>query len=606
MLTAEEAIKKFKKFERRANAKRSKQIEQIKADRKFLSGEQWSSDDDAWWPNGRPRRVINVLGNSIASTVNVYATYGYKWYSPDEETDQGLEAFLKFGSNARAAYDVLYNEVAFGLGYFALGSEQVTAADGEVLDVPALYSIDKLENVYFDPDSIEIDGHDAQECAITEFRSKEWVEAKYGEEWVTPKGERPVVNVTDNADPEQMVIVTYYRMEEGRCQVYRMLNRDFLDDPVELEIDRIPVFPCYGARSWDSNDDLIWEGLVHKGKPIQILLNYCFSQLSERMAMSPKPTFITSGDSVEDLEGPYKTFQYNSNPLLIYNRTTPDGKTVLEPPQRLDNTVRFDDITGIIGAQLELLSTITGVDAKGLMNGDQPQVTATEVLYNERQTQCTIRHFYANLRDTFRAVGEVTCQLLNIGKRRIDVIQGPAEHMQLEIARTELMQLMGQVPEDKRMAFVNGIFLTHPENAVLRNVFGQINAQTGPTAMEAEAMQTVETMRDAIVQKDQQIKELQEQIKNMENAQANNERSLKADFAKAEIEHKWKQDDMILQAQLDQGLDASRAAIDNEKAQVDLQKSVVQLDTAKVKADAEMMKAMVPQQKEVTNEDNAR
>ena len=591
MLSAEEAINKFKSFERRCAKKRSKQIDQIKEDRTFLSGRQWDTDDDTIYPATRPRRVVNVLANSINSTVNLYAAYGYKWYSPDDEADAACEAFLKAGSNERAAYDVLYSEVAFGLGYFALGSEDVTASDGETVSVPALYSIDKLENVYYDSDSVEMDGRDAMEAAIVEYKSKEWVSAKYGEEWVTPKGVAPIVNTSENCDKELMVFVTYFRMEDGKCSVYRLLNNDFIEEPVQLNIDRVPVFPVYGERSYDDNDEVIWQGLTRKGAPIQKLLNLSFSQLSERMAMSPKPTFITHGEAVENLDSGYKTFQYNSNPLLLYNRTSTDGKVTFEPPQRIDNRVQFDDITGIIGAQLELLSTITGVDAKGLMAGDKPEITATEVIYNQRETQTSIRHYFANLRVSFRAIGSVVLQLLNLGRRRVEVIQGPSEFFELETARQELMQLMSMVPEDKRMQFVNGIFLSHPDNPVMKSVFAAINTNPGPSMLEQEAMQTVETMKDAIVQKDNQIVELQEQIKRMEQAQNNSDKSTIAEFAKAKMEHNFRQEDMILQAQLDQGLDADKAAIDARKAEIDLESKAIALDTQKVKATAEILKA---------------
>lgn len=606
MLSVEEAIEKFRKFEHRANAKRSKQIDRIKEDRKFLSGNQWDTGDDAIYPASRPRRTVNILSNSVNSTVNVYAAYPYNWYSPDEEADGACEAFLKAGSNARAAYDVLYSTVAFGLGYFAIGSEDIVASDGEVVPVPALYSIDKVENVWFDPDSVEIDGRDACEAFICEFRSKEWVMAKYGEDFVAPKDVAPIVNVSCNKDKNQMAIVTYFRMEKGKCQVYRLLNDRFLDEPVELNIDRIPVFPCYGERSFDENDDIVWQGIVRKGAPIQKLLNYSWSQLGERMAMAPKPTFITHGEAIENLDSGYKSFQYNSNPLLLYNRTSVDGKVVFDPPQRIDNRVQFDDITGVIGAQLELLSTITGVDAKGVMNGDSTEITATQVLYEERNAQTSVRHFFANLKDTYRAVASTVLQLLNMGKRRVDITAGPAEHMELQIARAELMQLMGQVPEDKRMQFVNGIFLSHPENSILRNVFGAINTNPGPSQLEMEAMQTVETMKDAIGQKDRQIAELQEQIKNLEQYQNNNDKSLQADFLKLRLQHQYGMEDKILQARLDAGLDAGKAGVDARKAEMDLEQKAIQLDTAKVKAAAEMAKTAmsIRQEDKGVNDEN--
>lgn len=592
MLNTEEAIEAWKKFEARANTKRSKQINNIKEDRAFLSGEQWDAADLDLIDATRPKRTVNVLGNSINSTTNVYASYPYKFYSPNEDVDGACEAFMKHGSNSRAPYDALYSNVAFGLAYMAIGSEQVTDYQtGEAVDVPALYNIDKVENVYFDPDSVEMDGHDAMEAGIVEYRSKEWVKAKYGEDWAPDKGVRAVVNTTDNKSPDTMAIVTYYRMSKNKCEVYRMLNQDFIDEPVTLEIDRIPVFPVYGERIWDG-DDVIWQGLVRKGAAIQKLINYAFTQLSERMALAPKPIFITEGESVEGLDEGWRNFTRNRNPLLVYKRWNADKTIENLEPKRVDNHVPFDDITGIIGSNLELLSTITGVDAKGIMMGETAQKTATEVLQGERQTQCTIRHFYANLRDTLKSVGETVLQLLGFGKVVLDVIQGPEDSIQLQVARQELMTLMSVVPEDKRMNLINGVFLTHPDNAVMRNIFASVNTNPGPSPIELQQQDVIEQMKNAIGEKNVQIQELQEQIKRYELFQDNNERDLHAQFAKSAMDHKFHQEDMILQAQLDAGLDADKAAVEAEKDRMELEKQAIQLDTAKVKANTEMAKAV--------------
>ena len=541
-----------------------------------------------------------MISNSVNSVANQYANYPYKWYSADEEIDSLCDAFLKTGSNNRAAYDALLSNVAFGLGFMAFGSETLTDTDGTQYDVPALYSIDKVENVMFDPDSIEMDGSDALEAAILEFRSKNYIRAKYGSEWVTDKGVPAIVNVRSNKDPDQMVIVTYFKVEDGKCSIYRLLNDDFLEEPTQLNIERVPVFPVYGERTWD-DDDIIWQGLVRKAAPVQKLINYAYTQLGERMAIAPKPVWMTTGEAVEGYTENWKHSQYNLNQLLIRNDKSMDGKIEYPEPKRFDNTVQFGDITGIIESNLGLMSTITGVDAKGILDNGQP-ITATEVNYNERQTQCTTRHYFANLRDTFKAVGETLLQLLGYGRVSLEVIQGPQEYMQQQIARAELVQLAGLVPDQNKMQIVDGILLSHNDNPVLRNVFGAIHKVPAPTAMEQQAIQTAEMMKQKIDELIQQNAMLEEQVKRYEMNSDNADKNLQADFAKAEIEHRYKQEDMILQHQLDNGLDADKAAIENRKAQMDLESKAIQLDTQKVKAAAEIAKATMPQQ-EVIYED---
>ena len=593
MQKVEEIIEKWKDFESRCSAKRGTQIDRIKEDRRFLSGDQFEKEDNKLIAKSRPRRVINVLANSVNSTANGYATYPYKWYSDDQETDEACNSFLRFGSNARAAYDVLYSNVAFGLGYFALGSESVNDGSGNMVDVPALYCVDRIENVYFDPDSIEMDGHDAMEAAIVEFRSKNWVEAKYGPEFAPMKGVKPVVNVSGNSDPDQMVLVTYYRVEQGKCSVYHLLNNQFYMDPEVINIARVPVFPVYGERTW-VNDDIVWQGIVRKGAQVQKIINYAFTQLGERLAIAPKPTWLTRPEAIENYTEGYRNFNNNLNPLLLWNPESPDGKVQYQEPKRIDNQVQFNDLTGIISANLELLSTITGVDAKGIMDGT-PQVTATQVISEEHQHLTTIQHFYANLRDTFKAVGETVMDIMGY-HGHIEVIQGPAESTELQVARSELVQLAGLVPEQHKMKVVNGILLTHKDNGILRDVFGALNGTPEPTAMEQEAMDTVEQMKQALDQKNQQIQDLTEQIKRLEQYSDNNDKSIAADMVKMDVEHAYKQQDMILQAQLDAGKDAGKAEADAEKAQLGAQKAAIDLEKTRAKAAADIATTMAPAQ----------
>lgn len=589
MKTFDEVIELWKDFESRATAKRSTQINRIKDDRTFLSGNQWDNEDTRLIAANRPRRTINVLSNAVNSTANSYATYPYKWYSDNQDVDAAANAFLKNGSNNRAAYDVLFSEVAFGLGYFALGSETIIDEMGNEVEVPALYSVDKIENILFDPDSIEVDGHDAIEAGILEFRSKNYIEAKYGDEWVTPKGVKPIVNVTDNKNPDTMCIVTYFRVEDGKCSVYRMLNDKFLDEPTQLDISRTPIFPVYGERTWDG-DEVIYQGLVRKGAPIQKILNYAFTQLAERMAIAPKPVFLTTPESIEGYDDGFRNFNNNLNPLLLWNPKSADGKREFPEPKRLDNQVQFGDITGIISANLELLSTITGVDAKGLIEG-APQVTATEVIYNEKQTTQTIAHYYANLRDTFKSVGETVLKLMGYGEVNLDVIQGPSEYMEKQVARQELISLAALVPETEKMKLVDGILLSHNDNPILRNVFGAIHAAPQPTQMEAEAFETIEQMKQAIMDKDKQIQELQEQVKQWQDYSDDKDKNIQADIVKLQMQHQQKLETMAFQAELDEGKDAGQAEADAISKQMELEKQAVELDAAKVKADSEKVKA---------------
>ena len=579
-----EAIEAFKEFESKCSAARATQIERIKEDREFLSGDQWDDTDNLLWDtaDNRPRRTVNILSNSVNSVKNQYANYPYKFYSADPRIDQTCDGFLRTGSNSRAPYDGLGNTVAFGLGYLAIGSEQISG-----MEVPALYSIDKVENVLFDVESVENDGRDAVEAAVIEYRSRNYVRAKFGYEFLPSEGKTALVNTSDNKNPDVLCIVTYYRVEGDQCEVYSLVGNDYFADPTVLPISRVPVFPIYGDQTWHDGKPL-YQGLVRRGAPIQRLVNEAFTQLSERMAVAPKPTWLTDPRATEGYEAGYKYFNRNLNPLLFFNPESADGKIKYQAPQRLDNRVQFDDITGIISSNLGLLSVVTGVDARGMID-NKNEITATEVLFNERQILATVRQYFANLRDSLKACGETVCKLLGLGDVTLDVIQGPQEFMQLQTARQELAALLGMVPEQDRMKIVNGILMSHNDNPILRNVFGMLNSQPAPTPMEQEAMQTVETMKGAIEEKDAQIRNLEETIKRYEQGNAMQDKSLRADFALEDLKHQHKLEEMAVKAELESGADAGKQALEAEKQQVELEREAVKLDQDKVELAKTMM-----------------
>lgn len=573
-----EAIEAFKDFESRCSAARSVQIDRIKEDRDFLAGEQWDQSDNLLWDSAdkRPRRVVNILSNSVNSVQSQYASYPYKFYSSNERVDQTCSGFLRTGSNSRAAYDALGNAIAFGLGYIAIGSEKV-----ENTEIPALYSIDSVENILWDPESVEIDGRDAVEAAIVEYKSRSYIRAKFGDEYLPSEGKFALVNTGSNKNPNVLCIVTYYRINKGACEVYSLLGDDYFAEPVVLPLNRPPIFPIYGERTWHDGKP-IWQGLVRKGTPIQKLVNESFTQLSERIAIAPKPTWLTDPRATEGYEEGYKFFNRNLNSLLFYNPASDDGKIQYQQPQRLDNRVQFDDLTGIISSNLGLLSTITGVDSRGLLD-NKSEITATEVIFNEKQILATVRGYFANLRDSFKACGECVCKLLGLGDVSLEVIQGPQEYLELQVARQQLAALAPMVPESDRMKLVNGILMSHNDNAILRNVFGMLNSTPQPTPMEQEALDTVETMKKAIEDKDAQLREMADTIQRYEQGDRMKEQSMRQDVLMEDLRHQHRMEEMAVKAEIEGGADTEKTMVETRKQQVELEREAVKLDQDKVK-----------------------
>ena len=603
MMDIEEAMRSFHDFEHRASSKRSTQIDRIKEDRAVMAGDQWSKDDRRLVGRGRVRRTINVTNNAVNAVVNNYIGFPYAYFSGDAELDGLMAAWLKTKSNERAIKEALSGSVAFGLSYLCIGTDTVSDMQGS-MEIPVVYTVPDVANIYYDPDSVELDGSDAIEAAIVELRSKNYVKARYGEEFTEHTSVMPFVNVSSNKNEDVMAIVTYYKVEDGSCVCYRMIGDQFLQDPVDIGIDRVPIIPVYGEQTWD-DDEIIYQGIVRKATPVQRLINMCFTQLGERMAMSPKPVFMTTPEAIEGYSEGYKTFQYNINPLALYNDKSADGKRDLPPPVRMDNKVEFGDLTGIISSNLELMASITGVDSRGMFAQDnKTELTATEVLSSEKQYQTNIRHYFDNLRSSFKTLGELVLKLLGYGEVTLEVTQGPDEQMQRQVARNELITLAGIVPDQQKTALVDGILLSSGNNAILRDTYARMHQVPAPTAMEEQMGMTIEQMKAAIEERDQKMQEMQKQLDFYEKSTVETDKNNQNTLLQKEIDHRYKQQDMILQAQLDQGLNADKAMADAQKAEMDLERQAIQLDTTKVKAMAEQTKAvasMMPKP-EVTNE----
>lgn len=595
---SEETLIKFKKFSARSKAHFAGLFDRIRDNRKFLSDRQWDKTDDKFISKARNRITVNVISNQCNSVANSYSAYPFTWYVGDQEIDQKIDEFFENDSNAAASTEALLDTASFGLGVIALGSD----TDESGNNIPVIYSVDDLERVLLDPDSTELDGSDAMEGALIDYRSREWIRVRMGEEYVPGKDEKMVVGEASCAD--LVPIVTYYVLDTDGCHVHTFVNEkevtatDVDENGVEsvseevIPIHRIPIFPVWGERIW-VDDKKSYTGLVSKVKDVQRIVNYSFTQLAERLCLSPKPQWQTTAEAVKGLDKYYKEAGTGINTIVPYNRLANDKKTVLEPPKRLDNSVQFADVQGIVTGTLGMLPSITGVDSKGLADVET-DVTATAVEYTSKVFQNNIRHFIAHLRTTFKSMGDTVVSLMGYNGVKVKVTQGPEHYMELQVARQELTTLMGVVEPTQKGAIVNAILRTHPSNEILANLYAELNSRPQPTAMEMQMQQVIDQMKAAIDQKDAEIVQLTAQVETYQKSSADMDKSLQAEFLKARQAHEFKMEEMAMQAQLNQGADAVKVAAEADKAQMELESKAVALETQKVKSAAEMAKAMAP------------
>lgn len=580
-MSKHEIIDSWNRFENRCAQARDTQVSHIREDRAFLSGEQWGDEDKAQLGTDRYPRTVDITSVSVNAIRNQYMKAPFQWYTGDAEVDQLADSFLATRDNAAAAVNVLESVVAYGLGVFALSTEEV---DGEI--VPCIYAPEDITKVYLDPDSTAVDGSDAYEGAIVELKSRNWVKNNYPD-------------IDAEADPlvachgmgENLPLVTYYVREGGVCNVYRLLGDREVAEPSVIEIDRVPLFPVYGERVW-VGDKVVYRGIVRKAAPVQKLINMAYTSLGERLAICPKPVILTDVDSVEGLESAYRNYGKTRNPLLLHNRLADDGKTVLEKPQYIQNQVQFGDLTGIISANLEFMHSITGVDSKGMADGNL-EITATQAMLDKQTEATNIRHFYESMRVTYKAVAESVLGMLGVQGVSVDIIEGPESHMERQIAMQMLTGLLPTVQQDptKLQAVLDGMLLANADNAILRQVYGALHSQPQTTPMEQQAMATVEQMKQALDKKNQEIMQLQEQVKSYESGERNAAQTIQGELLKMKLGHEQKLREMAFQRELEGNADAAKAAMDLEKTQLDIEKQAIELDAANAKAQAEKAEA---------------
>lgn len=601
-----DVLNKFKKFAERSKSAFAEMYERIRSDRSYMSGEgQWTKEDDNFIAPTRNRVTVNVLANQVHSVANKYSSYPFTWYTGDQNIDKEIDDFFSEDSNRFATEEALLDCVSFGLGVLCLGTD--TTADGR--NVPVIYAITDPERVMLDPDSTELDGSDAMEGALVDYRSKEWVRVHMGEEYLPNRKAKPVFDGAFS-QPGLVPIVTYYWLDTDGCHVATFVNDVEVEEKDEngevvdsvLPFMRIPIFPVYGERSWTNSDKVIYRGLIAKGKTVQKIVNYSMCQLIERLQLSPKPLFRGYMESFKGYDSYYKKIGSGQNPIAPAQRLANDGKTQLALPEVYNPNIQFADLQNITNGTMNMLSSITGVDSKGLADNES-EITATAVMYTSQVFQNNIKHFFSHLRTSFKALGDTVMVLMGHEGQKIDVAQGPEAYMQLQVARQELSSLMGVVEPTQKGAIVNAILRTHPDNEILAQLYAELNSAPQPTQNEIQLQQLVEQMKSAIENKDQEILALTAQVEAYQRSDKSQDKSHVYELEKMKLEHQYGIEDEILKAHLNQGADAEKEAAEAErermrteadarKAALDIESKNISLETQKIKSASEIMNSL--------------
>ena len=575
-----DVIKDFKCFEQSSYDKWRSLYENIKDDRKYISGDQNDKVDKKLIGDNVTECRLNVVGNAVRTIVNTYLPNQYKWsYENQEELTQKADEFLSDIDNNTAAVEALSNAIATGLGVLVFSTDY--DIDGSVK--PCLYSVSDVTNVRLDPVATKLNFADAKRAAIIELKPKEWIEDTYG---VGSFMEKPLIDIQDNYDHKQyMPLVTYYLKKDNVINVYKLMGTEVVEQ-ITLPYSYIPVVPVFGEQIWDDGK-LTYCGITKQMRPIQRLINYAYRQLILRCAKAPKNTWLADTESTENYGEFYKNSDISLNPFLKYRAWSTDGKRQLPPPTRLPNNFEIDDVNTLMQNALGLTNTIIGIPATGLES--EVEKSATEALLNQKTFNNNVRAYLYHLRYSMQLIGllfaENSMQQPLFGMIKVNVIEGPDEALKKQEARVTLQQMGALITSDvDKQKLLMAECSIENDNEYVRK-FGQM-IQPQPTMLEQEQQQMLEQANNEIKTRDQQIIQLQQRIAQLENDQKITAYSLEREMLLNKQKFEQEKQMKILEAQLEQSNPAEQAKTEAEvvKAQSSVEKELIALRKEQMKA----------------------
>jgi hypothetical protein len=331
-------------------------------------------------------------------------------------------------------------------------------------------------------------------------------------------------------------------------------------------------------------------------------------QLLDRLALSPKPQWRGYMESFKNYDSYYKRAGRGINPIIPAQRLANDKTSILPLPEPFQPRIEFADLQGIIDGTMNMMTSITGVDTKGLADSEG-EITATAVMYTSQVFANNVKHFFSHLKTAFKSCGDVCMTLMGHAGVKISVVQGPDDQMQNQVARAELSALMGVVEPNQKRAIVNAILKTHPDNEILAELYADLNSIPQPTEMEMQAQQLIEQMKKAIDDKDQEILSLTQQLEEIQRSNQQQDKDQFFQLKRMELEHQYAVEDEILKAQLNQGLDADRAAIEAQREEIkleaDAERAAIEAESGKMKLRNQAIKdRMDIEHRQATNEIN--
>lgn len=626
------------KFLRDFDERNKSDVQRMRKDRAFACGDQWNEFVTAAGESGRPEAVFNMIDNFKNAIVNPFLARPFDIsYTIESTQDNSVDAINEWVRGLQNEWQTknaietgLIASVECGRGFF-----YVTNTDDNRIGV---FAVDDPTMVMFDPNSTEINGSDAETCAVVEYITKSKAKAKYGEKYDEDVRKDFLPNLGENFNPQEdmSVIVNFYELKTEyqevqtelgtqKAEVKTVLFTKFLDgnvvQQVSLPLNHIPVVPICGTKTWiDKHRTFV--GITHKLRYPQMVINYAVRQLMERLARTPKSQLIIGKTALQGNERYYENADKNLSPLLPYNDFTSGGQKV-EPPVRFDNSVQCDDIISIVQGQMDLMASIVGMPLSGVASSLGAEETAESILLRTKSTESNVSHFTEHAKQSVKQLGVVLLEFYTMYHPeiaqglRVVVGAGPEAITSKMEARRQLLALSQLYPEDMKPVIAYGITKTL-DNVEISSVSNMLAKLLPPEVMSNEIpqvaklqmqiQQILQANQQQMAQKDATIKELQNQllqlqlktesdyqIAAMNNASKEKIAAMQLMGKQQETAQKGELDaqKMYLDASMEQQKMASEIETKQKLADIEITKKLAELDVEKQKSQMDMQKKVM-------------
>ena len=427
-------------------------------DLKFAGGDQWPVEiQNSRLLESRPYLTINKIDAYCRQITNQQRQQRprIKAHGMNDQSDEkvaeiitGICRHIENQSDADAAYDNAFDfAVRMGWGYWRITHDypRPDSFDQEIY-------IKRIENpfmVYFDPNSNEPDGSDAEKCLITEVISKEAFRKMYPgaddgggftprgtgdsqSEWITREDIRVAEYFYTERKRMKLLLLsdgtTCYEDEKPSevvmqdARIYVVSKRETIKKQIKwckltgMQIleqrnwagSYIPVVPVYGQQLIvDSKKKKF--GLTRMAKDPQRMYNFWSTALTESVALAPKAKFLLAEGQDEGHEMEWNTANIKSMPVLRYKQTDSEGRIAPVPTRIQPEPPPAGMVTALQGLDGDLKAVVGIYDPSQLPNGNQ---SGKAINGMQQQTDMTNFHYYDNLTRSIRQTGRIILDLI--------------------------------------------------------------------------------------------------------------------------------------------------------------------------------------------------